>query len=356
MINNVPFLVVGVMQPKAQDSSYSGRDKDKAFIPDTTYKGLFGVRYVSNFVFQAADPRQVPDVTGGSTRCSAGGCKFDASDKEAIGMWDTTEAHEVPDGLLHHLPRLPGCDRLLHPDGRRHRRLEHHVRGDRGAHPRDRREARRGREAALHPEPVPGGDAHPHRHRGPARLRRHARHPRGLPAAEARRLRRDAAGLAGRHPHHRAAARRDRLLRRLFPRSTGVAARPRRGARNSHEIRQRRDRPGVAAVPCRPRSPAQAHRAHRGRHRLGHAVDRAAALVRRGPEAFLQPRARAAWARASPSSGRAPRPVPSWACPRAGASSRARRTSSCCAAPSPRSRRSRSSTTATCRSRSAPRA
>ena len=56
MIDNVPFLVVGVMEKKAQDSSYSGRDQDKAFIPDTTYKGLFSERYVDNFIFQAQRP------------------------------------------------------------------------------------------------------------------------------------------------------------------------------------------------------------------------------------------------------------------------------------------------------------
>src|SRR6185436_1062283 len=45
MIDNVPFLVIGVLENKDQDSSYGSRDVDKAFIPDTTYKGLFGERY-----------------------------------------------------------------------------------------------------------------------------------------------------------------------------------------------------------------------------------------------------------------------------------------------------------------------
>jgi len=55
MIDNVPFLVIGVMQHKEQDSSYSGRDVDKAFVPESTYKGLFTENYVSNFIFQAKD-------------------------------------------------------------------------------------------------------------------------------------------------------------------------------------------------------------------------------------------------------------------------------------------------------------
>ena len=37
-LSSSPFLVVGVMQRKVQESSYSGRDKDKVFIPASTTK------------------------------------------------------------------------------------------------------------------------------------------------------------------------------------------------------------------------------------------------------------------------------------------------------------------------------
>ena len=92
MIDNVPFLVIGVMQEKAQDSSYSGRDKDKAFIPDATYRGLFSERYVENFIFQARDAAMVPDVTRKVDEVLGRRLKFDPKDEEAVGMWDTTEA------------------------------------------------------------------------------------------------------------------------------------------------------------------------------------------------------------------------------------------------------------------------
>lgn len=91
MIDNIPFLVVGVMQEKAQDSSYSGRDKDKAFIPATTFEGLFGERYVENFVFQASSPELVPAVTKRVYEILARRKNFDPADKEAVSMWDTTE-------------------------------------------------------------------------------------------------------------------------------------------------------------------------------------------------------------------------------------------------------------------------
>jgi len=58
-LNGAPFTVIGVLQPKAQDSSYGGRDKDKAIIPSTTFKAMFGVKYVDNVIFQVLDPRKV---------------------------------------------------------------------------------------------------------------------------------------------------------------------------------------------------------------------------------------------------------------------------------------------------------
>jgi putative ABC transport system permease protein len=91
MIDNVPFLVIGVMEAKAQDSSYGGRDKDKAFIPGSTYQGLFTERYVDNFIFQAKQSGQVPEVTRRVYEVLARRKNFDPKDKEAIGMWDTTE-------------------------------------------------------------------------------------------------------------------------------------------------------------------------------------------------------------------------------------------------------------------------
>ncbi len=94
MIDNTPFLVIGVMQEKAQDSSYSGRDKDKAFVPESTYRGLFTERYVDNFIFQAHDAAMVPDVTRRVYEILGHRLKFDPKDKEAIGMWDTTEGEK----------------------------------------------------------------------------------------------------------------------------------------------------------------------------------------------------------------------------------------------------------------------
>ena len=91
MIDNTPFLVVGVLQKKGQDSSYGGRDEDKAFIPETSYRGLFTERNYENLIFQAKSAEMTPVVTEKVYETLARRHKFDPKDKEAIGMWDTTE-------------------------------------------------------------------------------------------------------------------------------------------------------------------------------------------------------------------------------------------------------------------------
>ncbi|MBN2371381.1 MAG: ABC transporter permease [Vicinamibacteria bacterium] len=94
MIDNAPFMVIGVLKKKAQDSSYSGRDQDKAFIVDTTYRGIHGDRYVNNFIFQARHPSLVPEVTRRVYEELGRRLKFNPNDKEAIKTWDTTEGEK----------------------------------------------------------------------------------------------------------------------------------------------------------------------------------------------------------------------------------------------------------------------
>jgi putative ABC transport system permease protein len=96
LLNSSPFLVVGVLKEKDQDSSYSGRDNEKMFIPSSTYRGLTGEKYVNNFVFQPVGS----DVKGVISRLSGAlgkRLRFDAKDKEALSMWDTTEQFQFFD-------------------------------------------------------------------------------------------------------------------------------------------------------------------------------------------------------------------------------------------------------------------
>ncbi|KPK98059.1 MAG: hypothetical protein AMJ90_10030 [candidate division Zixibacteria bacterium SM23_73_2] len=90
-INSTPFLVVGVMNEKKQDSNYSGRDAYKAVIPATTLSAMFGRRYLDNMVFKPRDPKQNEYVKEKVFEVLGKKYRFDPEDKEALMMWDTTE-------------------------------------------------------------------------------------------------------------------------------------------------------------------------------------------------------------------------------------------------------------------------
>jgi len=90
-LNGSPFLVIGVMVKKPQDSSYSGRDKDNVFIPGTTHRALTGQKYVDEFIFKATDANKTEALKSQVLEIAAAKHRFDPKDKEAIGIWDTTE-------------------------------------------------------------------------------------------------------------------------------------------------------------------------------------------------------------------------------------------------------------------------
>ncbi|HUJ15141.1 MAG TPA: ABC transporter permease [Thermoanaerobaculia bacterium] len=90
-VNQSPFLIIGVLIEKDQDSNYSGPDSGKMWIPLTTYRGLTGDKYVSNFVFQAMTAGETKQVIKSMSSALGNRLHFDANDKEALSMWDTTE-------------------------------------------------------------------------------------------------------------------------------------------------------------------------------------------------------------------------------------------------------------------------
>ncbi|HTR04829.1 MAG TPA: ABC transporter permease [Thermoanaerobaculia bacterium] len=91
MLNGSPFLVIGVLEEKIQQSSYSGRDNGKGFIPGTTFRALTGSKWVDNLIYQPAVMKDSKAITTGVRHVLAGRQRFDPDDKEAFSVWDTTE-------------------------------------------------------------------------------------------------------------------------------------------------------------------------------------------------------------------------------------------------------------------------
>lgn len=91
LINNVPFQVVGVLKTKKQDSSYNGRDSRKAFIPSSTFTGMYSILYPNNFVVQHAEGGSMENVKDQLYKILGKKYRFDPNDEEALGIWDVTE-------------------------------------------------------------------------------------------------------------------------------------------------------------------------------------------------------------------------------------------------------------------------
>ncbi len=91
MVDNVPFLVVGVMQKKTQSSSYNRRDQDRVFIPASTFASVFGAVHVNNIIYTPKDPRQAEQVQDQVRTILGKKYRFDPTDRDAVWIWDTSE-------------------------------------------------------------------------------------------------------------------------------------------------------------------------------------------------------------------------------------------------------------------------
>lgn len=91
LLGQVPFVVIGVMQKKTQNSSYNRRDQDRVFIPASTYASVFGENRLSNIVFSTRDPRRSEETVERVRAVLGRKYRFDPTDKDAVWIWNTAE-------------------------------------------------------------------------------------------------------------------------------------------------------------------------------------------------------------------------------------------------------------------------
>ena len=91
-LDGVPFTVIGVMQAKFQDSMNNGPDENRAIIPSSTYRAIYGDRYVNHLLLRPRSveraeitKREINEVLGAKH-------KFDPTDERALPMWDFIES------------------------------------------------------------------------------------------------------------------------------------------------------------------------------------------------------------------------------------------------------------------------
>lgn len=90
-IGQIPFTVVGVMIKKTQNSSYNRQDRDRVFIPASTFAAVFGENHLSNIIFTPKDPTRSEEIKTQVREILGKRYKFDPTDKDAVFIWDTGE-------------------------------------------------------------------------------------------------------------------------------------------------------------------------------------------------------------------------------------------------------------------------
>jgi len=90
-VANVPYLVIGVMQPKLQMGTYKGPDEGGAVIPITTFAAQWSRRWLNNVVFKVAEADDMPSAREEFAQALSARYRFDPTDEQVTGLWDTAE-------------------------------------------------------------------------------------------------------------------------------------------------------------------------------------------------------------------------------------------------------------------------
>jgi putative ABC transport system permease protein len=96
-LNDFPYVVIGVMAKKKQDSSYDGWDVNKIFIPFTTMRRDFpdkppGTPYTFDQMLVMPKSVESHESCKAAVRRALGRMhNFDPNDKEACPIWDTVQ-------------------------------------------------------------------------------------------------------------------------------------------------------------------------------------------------------------------------------------------------------------------------
>jgi putative ABC transport system permease protein len=79
-VGETPFMVIGVMIKKTQNSSYNRRDQDRVFIPASTFASVFGTLHLRNIIFTPKDPTRSDEVISQVRQVLGKRYKFDPED------------------------------------------------------------------------------------------------------------------------------------------------------------------------------------------------------------------------------------------------------------------------------------
>ncbi len=90
-VASVPYLVIGVLNPKLQMGTYKGPDERGAVIPITTFSAQWGRHWMHNVVFKVGAAEDMPRAREEFAQAMSAKYRFDPTDEQVTGLWDTAE-------------------------------------------------------------------------------------------------------------------------------------------------------------------------------------------------------------------------------------------------------------------------
>ncbi len=95
LLDNMPFTVVGLLQKKLQTSMNNGPDDERAVIPYTTFRTMYGNKYVNSIVVRPIDPKMQAEVKAAIFSVFARKYHFDPTDERTLFIWDFIEDEAI---------------------------------------------------------------------------------------------------------------------------------------------------------------------------------------------------------------------------------------------------------------------
>ena len=95
LINNAPYIVIGVMQHKTQMGAYQGPDAQHACIPMSTARAQFGRDRLNNMLIETHRPEEMEAALEKFNSIMGPKLGYDPTDDRAFGTWNTVKSSKV---------------------------------------------------------------------------------------------------------------------------------------------------------------------------------------------------------------------------------------------------------------------
>jgi putative ABC transport system permease protein len=95
MVDNLPFTVVGIIQKKVQTSMNNGPDDERAVIPYSTFRTMYGNKNVNSIVVRPADPNAQEELKREIFRVLSRKYHFNPEDERTLFIWDFIEGAKI---------------------------------------------------------------------------------------------------------------------------------------------------------------------------------------------------------------------------------------------------------------------